>query len=281
MDTDNSHKIIQTQCLNCETAVHGDFCHQCGQSVRENTDRSIGKLLGDFLDNVFFFDNRYIISLWYLVRFPGRMTVEFLGGKRKKFVSPVTLFLLLNVIYFLVNPLTDYSISLEDQYAQPYSSLVKDWLNQKLRNEDLDFQSYSDIYQDMSDTISKSVMIINVPMIAFFVYLLAFKKRRFYYDSLIFAFHFFSLFMASWIMMDWADELITLLAGHDDSVVAVISFALFSLFLPLLYAMISMKKFMQIKWYWAILTGLGVIVSVTLANLFYRLIILVLTVWMT
>lgn len=209
------------------------------------------------------------------------MTVEFLSGKRKKFVSPVTLFLLLNVIYFLVNPLTDYSISLEDQYAQPYSSLVKDWLNQKLRNDGLGFQSYSDIYQDMSDTISKSVMIINVPMIAFFVYLMAFKKRRFYYDSLVFAFHFFSLFMASWIMMDWADGLITLLAGHDDSVFAIISFALFSLFLPLLYAMISMKKFMQIKWYWAILTGLGVIVSVTLANLFYRLIILVLTVWMT
>lgn len=115
-----------TQCLNCDAAITDAFCPKCGQSVRDNTDRSIGKLMGDFLDNIFFFDNRFVISLRYLFQFPSRMTVEFLAGKRKKFVSPVSLFLFVNVIYFFVNPLSDYSISLEDQYAQPYSLLIKD-----------------------------------------------------------------------------------------------------------------------------------------------------------
>lgn len=281
MDTERSHNITPIQCLNCGTAVQGDYCHQCGQHVRDNTDRSIVKLLGDFLDTVFFFDNRFIISLWYLIRFPGRMTVEFLNGKRKKFVSPVALFLLVNVIYFFVNPLTDYSISLEDQYSQPYSSLVKDWINGKLQNEGLDFRSYSVTYQNMSDTISKSVMIINVPIIAFFVYLMVLKKRRFYFDSLIFVFHFFSLFLVSWILLDWANTLIDFLAGHDGSSLAVISFMLFTFGLPLLYAILSMKKFIPIKWYWAVPAGAGVIVAITLTNVVYRLIILVLTLWLT
>lgn len=281
MDTENSHKITPIQCLNCGTAVQGEYCHQCGQHVRDNTDRSIGTLLGDFLDNIFFFDNRFVISLRYLFQYPSRMTVEFLAGKRKKFVSPVSLFLFVNVIYFFVNPLSDYSISLEDQYSQPYGPLINDWINGKLQNEGLDFRSYSVTYQNMSDTISKSVMIINVPIIAFFVYLMALKKRRFYFDSLIFVFHFFSLFLVSWILLDWADALINFVAGHTESTIAAISFVLFAFALPLLYAILGVKKFLDIKWYWAILTGVGVMVAVTLANLCYRLIIFILSISFT
>lgn len=131
----------------------------------------------------------------------------------------------------------------------------------------------------MSDTISKSIMIINIPMIALGVYLMAFIKRRFYYYSLIYTFHFFSLFLVSWIVMDWADKLINHVVGHDDSIVAAISFVLFANFIPLLYAILGMKKFLNIKWYWAILTGVGVMVAVTVANLCYRLIIFVLSMW--
>lgn len=275
------HRLVKTQCLNCGASIEGSFCHECGQSVRDNTDRSIGKLAADFLDNIFFFDNRFLISLWYLIRFPGRMTVEFLAGKRKKFVSPVTLFLFINLIYFFVSPLSDYSISLEDQYSQPYSSWVKDWINGKLQNEGLDFRTYSVTYQNRSDTISKAIMIINIPMIAVLVYLMAFKKRRFYYDSLIFAFHFFSLYLASWIALDWADWLINFLAGDENSIVSAISFVLFASAIPLLYAILSMKIFLNIKWYWVVPAGVGVIVAVTLTNLCYRLIILVLSLWFT
>lgn len=279
MVSDND--TVKTQCLNCGTTIAGNFCYQCGQSIRDTTDRSIGKLLGDFLDNIFFFDNRFVISLRYLFWYPSRMTVEFLAGKRKKFVSPVSLFLFVNVIYFFVNPLSDYSISLEDQYSQPYGPLIKDWINGKLQNEGLDFRNYSVTYQNMSDTISKSILIINIPMIALGVYFMAFKKRRFYYDSLIFTFHFFSLFLASWILLDWANTLIDSIAGNDDSIVGAVSFVLFAFALPLLYAILGMKKFLNIKWYWAILTGVGVMVAVTLANLCYRLIIFVLTMWLT
>ncbi|CAN0606614.1 unnamed protein product, partial [Ectocarpus sp. 12 AP-2014] len=44
---EEGHDLAQTECLNCGTAITGSFCQQCGQSVRDNTDRSIGKLLAD------------------------------------------------------------------------------------------------------------------------------------------------------------------------------------------------------------------------------------------
>ena len=273
-----SEELLQTQCLNCGTSVKGAYCHQCGQRLRDNLDRSLGRLMGEFFGTIFFFDNRFFVSIKHLFGFPGSMTVKFLEGKRKKFISPVTLFLLINLIYFFVNPLTDYSISLYDQTrAQPYSQLTKVWLDQKLQNEELEEGTFSIVYQRMSDSVSKSVMIINVPIIAFFVYLMAFKKRPFYFDSLIFAFHFFSLFLVSWIMLYWADVLFTFIPSNFSSTVSYISFYLFSIVIPLCYAVLSAKKFMRVRWYWAVPAGFAVIISVILTNIIYRFIIFCIT----
>jgi len=275
-------ELSQTHCFNCGAPVTGAFCNQCGQRVRDNADRSLGRLLGEVFNNVFFFDNRFFLSLWYLVRFPSRMTVEFLEGKRKKFIPPVTLFLFFNLIYFFVNPLTDYSLSLYDQtHAQPFSKWAKEWVDHKLQKEGLDEQAYSVTYQNTSDNVSKSIMIINVPLIALFVYLMVFKQRRFYFDSLIFAFHFFTFFMVSWVMLDWVDMLIDFLSGDKQSMIAAISFNLFAFFIPLLYAILSINKFINTRWYWAIPAGLGVMIAVTLANFIYRFIIFILTFWVT
>lgn len=270
------------QCLNCGASVKGVFCHQCGQRIRDNLDRSMGRLLGEFLGNIFFLDNRFFLSAWYLFRFPGRMTTEFLNGKRKKFISPVTLFLFANLIYFFVSPLTDYSLSLYDQmHSQVYSEWTKGWADSKIQNEGLDLQTYSVTYKNATTNISKSVMIINVPMIALLVYLMAFKKRTFYFDSLIYAFHFFSLFMISWVTLELVDWLIDFLPLGENSIISAFVFNLFVVIIPLLYGMLSIKKFMNIRWYWAILAGTGAMIAVGISNLIYRFIIFVLTLWAT
>ncbi len=274
---EKSRELEQIDCLNCGASIKGAFCHHCGQHVRDNLDRSLSRLLSKFLGNIFFFDNRFFLSVKYLFLFPGRMTVEFLAGKRKKFISPITLFLFINLIYFFVNPLSDYSLSLYDQYSQPYSMWSQGWIDHKLKEEGTDWQSYSITYQNMSDKISKSILIINVPMIAILVYLMAFKKRRYYFDSLIFAFHFFSLFLFSWIMLDWVGSLIHFLYSYDNSMLYTITSSLFVMVFPLLYAILYIKKFMAIRWYWAIPAGVGVMISVLLSNMFYRFIILLLT----
>jgi len=276
------HQPAQNHCLNCNAALAGTYCHSCGQPARENTDRSIIQLLGDFLGNVFFIDNRFLLSVGYLIRYPGRMTVEFLEGKRKKFISPVTLFLFVNLIYFFVSPLTDYSLSLYDQfYDQPYSEWIQDWVKSSMRASELESEAYNTAYQTTSNNISKLIMIINIPMIAFFIYLMAFKKRRFYYDNLIYSFHFFSVYISSWIMLGGTYTLLNLFVKNEESMIYSFSFYLFVFVIPVLYASLSIKKFMDIPWYWAIPAAGLASISVTLTNLIYRFVILVLTLWMT
>ncbi|MFK7756980.1 MAG: DUF3667 domain-containing protein [Flavobacteriales bacterium] len=279
---ENNQEISLTNCLNCGSALEGQFCNSCGQKTRDNNDRSIGPLLGDFLGNLFFVDSRFLLSTRYLLVLPGRMTVEFLEGKRKKFISPITLFLFFNLIYFIVSPLTDYSLSLEDQfYSQPYSAWIQDSVVDKIENGGFKDNTYGSIYQQMSDTISKSIMILNVPLMALLVFLMAFKRRRFYFDSLIFSLHFFSLIIFCPIIMRWVDFLIDCLPDAIVSSIPDITFELFCYVIPSIYAILSIKKFMNIKWYWSIPAGLWVVASVVFSNLIYRFIILWLTLWLT
>jgi hypothetical protein len=265
-------EVAQVQCLNCGAAAKGAYCYQCGQHVRDNADRSLGRLLSEVFGTIFFFDNRFLLSLKYLLAFPGRMTVEFLAGKRKKFISPVTLFLFFNVIYFFVSPLSDYSLSLNDQmYWQYHSEWTSSWANTKLQNLGISEQAYAPMYQKASDNVSKSIMMINVPLIGLFIYLLAFKKRKFYFDSLIFAFHFFTFYLISWVLLDWVGKLFDMI--ESASAYASSFFIFFTFGLPFLYAVFSIRKFLRLRWYWAVPAGVWVIAAVMLANLIYRLII--------
>ena len=58
-----------TVCLNCGTALAGNFCSECGQ---ENTDYrvSLGRLLRDLAEEVLNVESRLWRSLWHLVRYP-------------------------------------------------------------------------------------------------------------------------------------------------------------------------------------------------------------------
>ncbi len=274
---EKNQKAVQVvKCLNCGAIVKGNFCNQCGQRLRDNLDRSLGRLLGEFFSTLFLVDNRFFLSVYYLIWFPGRMTIQFLAGKRKKFISPITLFLFFNVIYFFFSPLSDYSLSLYDQaYSQPYSEWVRDWIDLKLQNIGQDMGTYGVTYQNASDQVSKAIMIINIPIIAIFVFLMARKKRKYYFDSLIYAFHFFTFFMISWVMLGWASKLIDLLSNDLAELLSPADFFLFTFILPFIYAILSIKKFINLPWYWAIPAGLGVLFSVAFTNVIYRFIILI------
>lgn len=92
-----------TICNNCGTTLmnHENFCPNCGQ---ENHDKqaSTVQLANDFMEDYVGFDNKIVRSIIPLLINPGRMTVEFLDGKRKKYISPIRLFIFLTFIYFAV-----------------------------------------------------------------------------------------------------------------------------------------------------------------------------------
>ncbi len=78
-------------CLNCGTALIGDYCHACGQA--EHVHRSLASIGHDLLHGVFHFEGKIWRTLPMLATHPGALTRRYIAGERARFVSPLALFL--------------------------------------------------------------------------------------------------------------------------------------------------------------------------------------------
>jgi len=89
------------RCLNCSAQLSGAFCSACGQrdippypSLRELAVDAVAEFSG--------WDGRLATTLRDLFRRPGWLTLEFLEGRRVRYISPLRLYLMASVVYFLI-----------------------------------------------------------------------------------------------------------------------------------------------------------------------------------
>lgn len=78
-------------CLNCDTALIGPHCHQCGQKGKLH--RTIGAFMHDLLHGALHFEGKVWRTLPELFFRPGKLTRRYIEGERARFVSPMALFL--------------------------------------------------------------------------------------------------------------------------------------------------------------------------------------------
>jgi hypothetical protein len=84
-------------CLNCQTPLAGRFCHQCGQEGRSSL-YSLRQLVAEVVHEVLDLEGKVVRSLGQLLFRPGRMTLEYIEGKRVRYVSPLRIYLLASVV---------------------------------------------------------------------------------------------------------------------------------------------------------------------------------------
>jgi hypothetical protein len=87
-------------CLNCGSPLHGSFCSACGQrAVPENP--TVSELAGDAWQELSGYDGRIASTIRGLFR-PGYLTREYIAGRRARYLSPIRLYLIVSVMYFVV-----------------------------------------------------------------------------------------------------------------------------------------------------------------------------------
>jgi hypothetical protein len=79
-------------CANCDTHLTGNFCTNCGQ--RAHVHRSLLHVGEEFLHGITHFDGKAWTTLPMLLFRPGRLTRDYIMGKRARYIAPVPLFLL-------------------------------------------------------------------------------------------------------------------------------------------------------------------------------------------
>lgn len=88
-------------CLNCGAALHGRFCHYCGQENIAPKD-SFWHLVTHFVYDIIHFDGKFFSTLKYLLFKPGFLSHEYLRGRRADYLHPIRMYVFTSAFFFLI-----------------------------------------------------------------------------------------------------------------------------------------------------------------------------------
>jgi hypothetical protein len=94
-------------CRNCGAGLSGRYCNSCGQ-VADVHVPSTRELMHEVLEGLTHSDSRIWSTLKYLLFKPGKLTQEFVAGRRAAYLPPFRLYLILSVAFFLVASFSDF-----------------------------------------------------------------------------------------------------------------------------------------------------------------------------
>jgi hypothetical protein len=207
-----------TECLNCGEPVHENYCGRCGQ---ENEDRTTGlkPLLSDFLSEIASFDSKLVRTIKPLIFQPGRLTNAYNEGKRVSYLSPLKMYLVASVIFFITlayklpvgiiktdqapperqvgTTVKTGSSSPDPENMEEFERWARDpeiakkqsrferYLTQKVLHVKEDPKAF---IARMLDNVPK-MMFVLLPFFALILKLIYIRSRRLYVEHLIFALH--------------------------------------------------------------------------------------------
>jgi hypothetical protein len=117
-------KPAHGSCANCQTPLTGTFCHACGQ--RDHVHRSLLHLGEEFLHGLLHFDTKAWHTLPLLAAKPGKLTREYVQGKRTRYVSPLALFLfMVFFMFFVVSSLSHSTMGVPGELSGATGRLEK------------------------------------------------------------------------------------------------------------------------------------------------------------
>ena len=89
------------RCRNCGAIAAGNFCPNCGQETTLALP-SAARFLREAAGRYIAFDGRFWRTMHRLVFRPGVLTVDYLAGRRRRYVRPGRLFVGLSIVMFAV-----------------------------------------------------------------------------------------------------------------------------------------------------------------------------------
>jgi hypothetical protein len=182
-----------TRCLACDEPRPGLYCAHCGEKRIGTEDRSIRHIVKDAIESATNANGKALLTVRTLLRQPGRLTADYIRGRRKPYLSPLQLFLFANLVFFLLHPLigshtltTALNAHLHYTWHQEVARLM---VLPRLAERSLTPEAYAATFDPASVTLAKSLVILVVPIFSLAVAALYWRHQRTYLVHLVFAAH--------------------------------------------------------------------------------------------
>ncbi len=116
----SAHAAKLLVCPNCQMALSRgeNFCPRCGQP-NHDVNVTFGHVLEETLEGIFHFDSKIWLTFRELLFQPGKLTVDFLAGRRARFVPPIRLYIFLSAVFFFLLNQNKESLNFSFEGAEP------------------------------------------------------------------------------------------------------------------------------------------------------------------
>ncbi len=162
-------------CLNCGFQVEEHYCSRCGQpnlELKEN----FWQFVSHSVAHYFHFDNKFFQTLVPLVSKPGKVTLDYIAGKRARYINPISMYIFVSIVYFLVvysapeknteeTTTTNTTVNVLprpvlDSVSSPLSGVVNKKIidqTQRAINESFDRKKFSSLTFKQQDTVLRNL----------------------------------------------------------------------------------------------------------------------------
>jgi hypothetical protein len=264
-------------CRNCDASLTGHYCSNCGQPADVHVP-STRELIHEALEGLTHSDSRIWSTLKYLLFSPGRLTQEFVAGRRASYLPPFRLYLILSVAFFLVASFSHFKqqpVIIDTGHRTTEADCTAGALNIFNLAKDPDWNrrlqhACVGIVRDNGTSLlhagvalMSKAMFVLVPLVAFLHMLLYWWPRYRYAVHLLFflhlqAFFFFDVTVLA-LLGDAADKWPAL--ATLDSVGSAILF-----WWMVVYSVVAMRRVFRMSW-WLTLAKAVVLFAVYVVTL--------------
>ncbi|MEP6676111.1 MAG: DUF3667 domain-containing protein [Ferruginibacter sp.] len=271
-------------CKNCGHLYSGRYCNNCGEKLYSVKDRSLRHLAEESFHFLFHFEGTLITTLKTFFKKPGLVSVDYCNGIRRKYFKPLSLFLLLVVIY-LIFPLFQGLNMQMHYYAENklYGHYATNKIIYLLKHSGLTGAQIAETFHHKAEKISKFLLIIIIPLNALWFWLLTFKKRKYFFDQVVFSAEINCIyllwgFMIFPILLFGCEELYHLISNSyfdiSDDVTGLIMFSGMGIYIG-----IAARRFYNLKkWQSVIFAMLFCVIHPFVIILIYKFILFAITI---
>jgi hypothetical protein len=210
------------RCKNCDAVLLGRFCVNCSQAANVHVPTT-RELVHELLEGITHSDSRLwrtLTTLWFK---PGKLTEEFVAGRRVAYLPPFRLYLILSIIFFLMLSFVHTSVELIkfDEVMKPAGSAVNALPAGKPITGCQDFvasghPSWTPRLQHICEAVSKTsaenlmhavlgttskAMFVFLPLVAFLHMLMYWRPRYRYAEQLLFFVHLHAFYFSIAILL--------------------------------------------------------------------------------
>lgn len=165
-------------CLECGAPLSGRFCGACGQKRIEPQERRLSWFFRALLESAVGVDGRLRRTVASFLLRPGELGAAWLAGRRTRYLSPLALFLLVNLVYFVAPSLTDFNLPLADQFMQAgYGGHAKSLVDERVLERGTTLEAYAHRFELEAYSLAKLLIILH-PLLMAPVFALLFWRRR-------------------------------------------------------------------------------------------------------